>query len=678
VLFLEDLPTCASEHDMFGLGQMGVGSRLGTGGGAPPLLVPADRNFAWSPGRTSKGGEAGAGIPVRNTINATLSPSGGDDTTLIQNALNACPAGAVVKLNAGTFLINQTQTPLFITTGITLRGSGPGSTIIRKNTGAALPRTGGLVQGTTINIPATQPTLDNAPIILVGPGRFAGVDNGNQNSSAPNSTKNLTVDGVAGATSITVSDASVFTVGRFVLIDEKANSAYGPTPRGFFDNHNAGTEGTVQVLTSERVVWNIHAPTQTFQDDPVDAFGWFSRPDPVNVASSAYTDGRVTCEIKEIASIAGNVITFTSPLAISYRVSHVAQVTRYTNTPATGNSVHLQDAGVEDLTVDRSGGGGIFFNCAAYCWAKNVEVADSHGLGISFVNSFRCEMRTCNIHTCSDPTPAADAYAVCLMNGSSEILVEDNIMRDYCKVIVARACGAGSVVAYNYMDDGWDWYGTGNATTDGDYARFQECGANASHMAGPHHVLFEGNYSFNADSDYTHGSAIYMTHFRNWYSGKRKNFGAEDGARCGGGATFSWWHSFVGNVLGRSGQMAGWVYVDARMGCDGAGSNCVGAPTSGWDPNNTLWGTNSIWKVGYDPERWSCNPDSQTLTTLIRDGNWDWLTSSQRWHNTAARALPNSMYLAAKPAFFGVNPWPWVDPTTGATATLPAKARAGA
>ena len=51
-----------------------------------------------------------------------------------------------------------------------------------------------------------------------------------------------------------------------------------------------------------------------------------------------------------------------------------------------------------------------------------------------------------------------------------------------------------------------------------------ETGLNASHMAGPHHVLFEGNYSFNADSDDTHGNAIYLTFFRNWLSGQRRSF----------------------------------------------------------------------------------------------------------------------------------------------------------
>ena len=69
-------------------------------------------------------------------------------------------------------------------------------------------------------------------------------------------------------------------------------------------------------------------------------------------------------------------------------------------------------------------------------------------------------------------------------------------------------------------------------------------------------------------------------------------------------------------------------------------------------------------------------PDPQTLSTVIRDGNYDFLTNSQRWHNTPGGfTIPNSMYLASKPAFFGTNQWPWVDPSTGTINTLPAKAR---
>ena len=80
------------------------------------------------------------------------------------------------------------------------------------------------------------------------------------------------------------------------------------------------------------------------------------------------------------------------------------------------------------------------------------------------------------------------------------------------KVMVARSGGAGSVVACNYMDDGSfntpDWI---------------EVGLNASHMVGSHHVLFEGDASFNYDSDNTHGNAIDMTVYRNHLSGFRRN-----------------------------------------------------------------------------------------------------------------------------------------------------------
>lgn len=637
----------------------------------PTSFIPADRNFAWNPGLMSKGG-----IPTnRTTIFTTLTPSGGDDYTQVQNALNACPAGQVVKLGAGTFLNNQNQSPWIMSSAITLRGSGPGTTILKCNNGGATARTGTLIGGTSVFLPGTttNPT-NNAPILIVGPGRFSGVDNHDQSSAASGSTSNLTVDGAAGSSSITVANGAIFTVGRCVLLDELSVPSLTATPRGFLNNNTNGTEGTVQVLAGDRVVFNQHTPTQTFQDDPPDSFGWFSRPDPINVATGSYTDGRLTCEIKEIASIAGNVITFTSPLSITYRTSHTAQLTRYTSTPATGNSVHLVQAGVEDLTVYLSGGGGIFFNCCAYSWAKHIEVDTCFGLGVAVNNSFRCEIRDSYIHTSAQPTPAADSYAINLLNGSSECLIENNITRDYCKVIAYRACGAGSVVAYNYMDDGWDWYNQG-ATLDAQTAQFQECGLNASHMAGPHHVLFEGNWGFNADSDYTHGNSIYMTFFRNWITGIRTSFTNETGARCGGGAMFSYFMTYIGNVLGKSGAMSGWTYMDSRMGADASGNNPVGAPTSGWT-NSLFWGERNIWKVGYDPERWPCNPDLTTLQGLIRDGNWDWLNSQQRWHTTPGKfAIPNSMYLTSKPAFFGSNTWPWVDPSTGTTYTLPAKLR---
>ncbi len=69
-----------------------------------------------------------------------------------------------------------------------------------------------------------------------------------------------------------------------------------------------------------------------------------------------------------------------------------------------------------------------------------------------------------------------------------------------------------------------------------------------------------------------------------------------------------------------------------------------------------------------------------TINTQTRNGNWDWTTRAQEWYGTGGTTgggtpvtIPNSFYLASKPAFFGTQTWPWVNPTTGATYTLPAK-----
>jgi hypothetical protein len=131
------------------------------------------------------------------------------------------------------------------------------------------------------------------------------------------------------------------------------------------------------------------------------------------------------------------------------------------------------------------------------------------------------------------------------------VLVENSIKAN--KVMVARSSGTASVFGYNYADDGYI-----NTNT-----RWIEVGLNASHMVGSHHVLFEGNESFNWDSDKTHGNAILHTVFRNHLSGTRRDFNDNAGGngprRCAGATYYSYWHSFIGNVLGTAGQMAGWV-----------------------------------------------------------------------------------------------------------------------
>lgn len=86
-------------------------------------IISSDRAIDWS--------KVGAStIPNRTTICATLNP--GATATQINSAIQACPNGQVVKLNAGTYNISSSIIPK---SNVTLRGTGMGSTIIAGSTG---------------------------------------------------------------------------------------------------------------------------------------------------------------------------------------------------------------------------------------------------------------------------------------------------------------------------------------------------------------------------------------------------------------------------------------------------------------------------------------------------------------------------------------------------------------
>jgi hypothetical protein len=581
-------------------------------------LLPADRATRWRPGMMDADG-----IPARSTICSTLTPSGGttDDTARIQAAINVCPAGQVVQLSAGTFFINDGRY-LRVNKGITLRGAGPGQTIVAKANGAKPFQ--------------SAVSAKPSPLIVVGTSLFSTTDD---SINAVGSVA-MSADAVKGDYSIKVADVAGFVPGQVVLLDEASGATWQKDPQG---------RGQIWAATDWRVVWQKHDPAVQFVDDfapealsttPKSAGSWFSRLD------------RPTAEIKEIASISGSTITFTTPFHITYRASHAAQLSRYAQP-------HVTNAGIEDLTLTGGDAGNLRFNWAAKSWAKNVESTVWHDEGFAIHASFRIELREFYVHDAAWAQPGGGGYAISLSAGSSEILIENGIAVRANKVIAVRSAGAGSVVGYNYMDMSY-------INTQGYWI---ETGLNASHMVGPHHVLFEANYGHNADSDNTHGNSIYLTFFRNHLRGIRTAFDNQAGGRiddaiqprngpqrCAGLMAYSYWTSFVGNVLGAAGKMDGWVY-EARF--------TDGKP--------------AIWMLGWDAISPYPN-DARVSATTLRHGNFDYLTNSVNWDPAiASRALPDSLYLTRRPAFFDAGRgyvWPWVDPA-GATKlhTLPAKAR---
>jgi hypothetical protein len=560
-------------------------------------LLPAERRTLWKPG-------VSGGIRNRTTVCQTVDAStygnGASDATAgIQAAINACPAGQVVQLSAGTFTIGLTGGYVLVNKGITLRGAGPGQTTLQKTNGA----TPGSYR------PGPYP----APVIIVGAARW---DNGRGSST------NLTADAVKGAYSVSVSSAAAFSAGQFVLLDELSNASWQADPAG---------RGQIWASPDFRVVWQRHNPPASGDDPFPDVLSWFSRPD------------RPTNEMKQIDHLTGNNVFFTTPIHISYRAAQSAQLSTY-------GDAFVQYAGVEDLKVIGGDDGNFRFAFAANCWAKNIDNTGWLGQGFGLDYSFHIEVRESYVHDAAWPEPGGGGYAIALAHGTAEDLIENCIIFKANKMMVANAAGTASVFGYNYADDGM-------ILTNNNWI---EVGLNASHLAGSHHVLFEGNYSFNWDSDKTHGNATYHTVFRNHLRGVRRDFGDSTSAanrpkRCAGATFYSYWHSFLGNVLGAEGQMSGWVYQSGSMNSP------------------------SIFLLGWDD--YSPYPvDPNVAATTLRHGNFDYLTNSVSWDpNISDHALPSSMYLSGKPAFFDAGSgytWPWVDPT-GSTPlyTLPAKAR---
>jgi hypothetical protein len=358
-------------------------------------------------------------------------------------------------------------------------------------------------------------------------------------------------------------------------------------------------------------------------------------------------------QVLEVASVDGNRVSFTTPFHIEFKTARAAQLSRLIDPSNERAAPPVRYAGVEDLHLSGGGQGNIKMEGAAYSWIKGIESTDHVGASVGLFKTFRSVVRDSYIHSARDSVPGGGAYGIAISEYSADNLVENNIVWRMNKVMVMEAAGGGNVVSYNYMDDGLIDYHPG----------WTESGINASHMASTHFALFEGNQSFNYDAENVWGSPIYITVFRNHLTGKRRSapplkLPHDEFRRAISLWEGAWWHTLVGNVLGYTGMNPGprassFEYEDVYPWND--------------DPS-------PLWRIGIGKD-WG-PPDSKVAATLVRGGNYDYATGLVHWENIREQELPKSLYLASKPAFFGANVWPWVDPT-GPTKlyTLPARAR---
>jgi hypothetical protein len=270
-----------------------------------------------------------------------------------------------------------------------------------------------------------------------------------------------------GSTNITVSDASGFSAGDFIVIDQRDDpSLHKP---GFSDNCQ-----------------------------------WLRR----------WENGfcRGITQILEIKKIEGKKIIFTSPLYWDFSSIFYPEVF---GLKTLISKEIIKYAGIEDLylyrTTEYKGQGYmILMQYAAYCWARNVETFMVSGRSISLRNCYRCVVRDSYFHHAWNYSSGGMAYGICIDERTTDSLIENNMVYMLGNPITFESSGGGNVVGYNYADDAIlayaPWWQKGNITC---------------HCAWPYMELIEGNWVTHVIPDNIHGGSGYLTFFRNYLHGEQ-------------------------------------------------------------------------------------------------------------------------------------------------------------
>lgn len=344
--------------------------------------------------------------------------------------------------------------------------------------------------------------------------------------------------------------------------------------------------------------------------------GWCGRE---NGARALFEDALVT-------AINGTSIKLSHPVYYTFQADFDPELGRQSRSP-------IRSAGVEDLFIESAAestsGSGVYLYFAVYCWVKNIESSNTARKHVNmYTTCYGCEVRDSYIHG-SKSYGGDMGYGISMSLGSFDTLVENNTLYYLHVPIVIEAGGAGNVIGYNYVertehhDPSWFIYHIG------------------THGAHPHMNLFEGNVVGKVAVDDTWGSGSHNVFLRNRIT--RLNIGQPVSGDIVAASVNAWnyYIAFVGNVLGT---------VD-----------CAGPVEQ--IPYVSTYDNPVLWKIGFSGVELGQPSDAKVRQTLIRTGNWEGPTKAVQWDaNIADHNIPDSLYLTAKPSWFGALAWPPFSP----------------
>jgi len=544
----------------------------------------------------------------------TIVPYKGDAST-INNALLACSgSNQYVSLGPGTFNLSSGISMGSLgnnVSNVALRGAGASATILQFANGI------NCVSGPE-NI-----CMLNSTTLYTGSGNVLPPCGGTNSSDCANWTAGF----AQGATSITITNvgADNITNGDVIVVDQ--------------GNDVAETGGYIVCDTISPLVCHQNTELGSGNGRVINGLE-YSQEQWVTVTGGCSTpcsgDGPFTLTI--------------SPGLYANNWNNSGQVGVFFVKP----TVNL---GIESLTIDNSAGtarGNIaFYNCHA-CWVQNVRSIGGNRNHIWYLQSSRGEIR--DSYFFSTRNGSTQSYGIELGEpGGSDLLIENNIFQQIAAPIVGGGV-SGAVIGYNFSIN--------NVYTPSTYMQ----GTYPSHDAADSFNLYEGNVFNGLTCDDIHGTPGGVnTYFRNWLNGldwnqgtrpTQQTFPIDLDAFCRG-------FNIVGNVLGTPGYHQ--LY-------------------EAFPPNTYTQGqcNQTIYELGWGGgicstlDAAGVADDTLVRATLMRWGNYDVVSGAVHWDpvesspgavpfiaaqsTPASHTLPSSFYLASKPPFWGVMPYPAIGP----------------
>jgi hypothetical protein len=318
----------------------------------------------------------------------------------------------------------------------------------------------------------------------------------------------------------------------------------------------------------------------------------------------------------------------------------------------------VEGVGIEDLSINGSNSktrhAPLMMGQSYGCWFKNVSVVNVPNYHIWMLETLQCEIRHC--FASKRTVKMGPDGAGILVTGCSNALIEDNLLVELFPHIEVNTT-SGSVIAYNYCDD------------TGIQSSLLGCSINSNHSAHNSYNLYEGNYAPRFQSDGYHGSASHDTAFRNWFHGSSST--AKEFWVCVNLNRFTRYYSLVGNVLGKKGinwsyeKPDGFGYNDHLIyafgfpGMGNGGFKGQAQPSQGkawadWD---------NYQKTGKGPGAGGYQElDLDVKATTLLKANYNFKDNGVPQNESVSGTLPKSLYLTAKPAWFGDQSWPSYGP----------------